>query len=176
MDADSLTRSARAADGDGRQIADVLVADTVSGPAPHLLWSRKPERTLCGLTPARPSRIWFAMVGCAKCRRAARTKGIATITDVDGATVRLYALSGRAERWGSRRLRRRTGPRLACRLETEQIDGSLSFDTDDYSSEAKWIAEPVSRDTVDAFAAKVRRKGRTPSVSSWRSTACSRPR
>lgn len=51
-------------------------------------------------------------------------------------------------------------PRLAYSLETEQIDGSLSFDTDDYILEAKWIAEPVSRETADAFAAKVRRKGK----------------
>lgn len=35
-------------------------------------------------------------------------------------------------------------PRLAYRTETEQIDGSLSFDTDDYILEAKWIAEPGS--------------------------------
>ncbi len=51
-------------------------------------------------------------------------------------------------------------PRLAYRLATEQIDGSLSFDTDDYILEAKWIVEPVSRETADAFAAKVRRKGK----------------
>jgi len=51
-------------------------------------------------------------------------------------------------------------PRLAYRTETEQIDGSLSFDTDDYILEAKWIAESVSRETVDSFAAKVRRKGK----------------
>ncbi|WP_231494876.1 restriction endonuclease [Cellulomonas sp. KRMCY2] len=51
-------------------------------------------------------------------------------------------------------------PRLAYRLEAEQIDGSLSFDTDDYILEAKWIAEPVSREAADAFAAKVRRKGK----------------
>lgn len=51
-------------------------------------------------------------------------------------------------------------PRLAYRTETEQIDGSLSFDTDDYILEAKWIAGTVSRETADAFAAKVRRKGK----------------
>lgn len=51
-------------------------------------------------------------------------------------------------------------PRLAYRTETEQIDGSLSFDTDDYILEAKWIADPVSREVADAFAAKVRRKGK----------------
>lgn len=51
-------------------------------------------------------------------------------------------------------------PRLAYRTETEQIDGSLSFDTDDYILEAKWITGPVSREVTDAFAAKVRRKGK----------------
>ena len=51
-------------------------------------------------------------------------------------------------------------PRLGYRTEIEQIDGSLSFDTDDYILEAKWIAGPVSRETADAFAMKVRRKGK----------------
>lgn len=51
-------------------------------------------------------------------------------------------------------------PRLGHRSQTEQIDGSLSFDTDDYILEAKWIAESVSREAADAFAAKVRRKGK----------------
>jgi len=67
-------------------------------------------------------------------------------------------------------------PRLAYRTETEQIDGSLSFDTDDYILEAKWIAEPVSRETADAFAAKVRRKGKNAlglfvAVNGWSSAA-----
>lgn len=51
-------------------------------------------------------------------------------------------------------------PRLAYRTGIEQIDGSLSFDTDDYILEAKWTAEPASREVADAFAAKVRRKGK----------------
>lgn len=51
-------------------------------------------------------------------------------------------------------------PRLAHRTDIEQIDGSLSYDTDDYILEAKWIAEPASREAADAFAAKVRRKGK----------------
>lgn len=67
-------------------------------------------------------------------------------------------------------------PRLAYRTETEQIDGSLSFDTDDYILEAKWIAEPVSREAADAFAAKVRRKGKNAlglfvAVNGWSSAA-----
>lgn len=51
-------------------------------------------------------------------------------------------------------------PRLAYDLAHEQIDGSLSFDTDDYIVEARWRAEPVSRGDADIFAAKVRRKGK----------------
>ncbi len=51
-------------------------------------------------------------------------------------------------------------PRLGYRTDTEQIDGSLSFDTDDYILEAKWTADSVSREAADAFAAKVRRKGK----------------
>lgn len=51
-------------------------------------------------------------------------------------------------------------PRLGYSTDLEQIDGSLTFDTDDYIVEAKWISETVSRETADAFAAKVRRKGK----------------
>jgi predicted secreted protein len=51
-------------------------------------------------------------------------------------------------------------PRLAYDLEREQIDGSLSFDTDDYVVEARWRKEPVDRGEADIFAAKVRRKGK----------------
>lgn len=51
-------------------------------------------------------------------------------------------------------------PRLAYSTEIEQIDGSLTFDTDDYIVEAKWTADTVSREKADAFAAKVRRKGK----------------
>lgn len=51
-------------------------------------------------------------------------------------------------------------PRLAYDLDREQIDGSLSFDTDDYIVEARWRKEPVSRADADVFAAKVRRKGK----------------
>lgn len=51
-------------------------------------------------------------------------------------------------------------PRLAYSLEREQIDGSLSFDTDDYIVEARWRADPVDRGDADIFATKVRRKGK----------------
>ncbi|WP_033349461.1 restriction endonuclease [Kitasatospora aureofaciens] len=51
-------------------------------------------------------------------------------------------------------------PRLSYVLETEQIDGSLSFDTDDYIVEAKWWKKAMEREHVDIFDAKVRRKGK----------------
>jgi len=51
-------------------------------------------------------------------------------------------------------------PRLTYLLTSEQIDGSLRFDTDDYILEAKWWAEPVGRDEVDTFATKVGFKGK----------------
>jgi hypothetical protein len=51
-------------------------------------------------------------------------------------------------------------PRLSYDLQREQIDGSLSFDTDDYIVEARWRQEPTDRGDVDIFAAKVRRKGK----------------
>jgi hypothetical protein len=51
-------------------------------------------------------------------------------------------------------------PRMAYSLDAEQIDGSISFDTDDYIIEAKWTKEPVSREQADAFASKVERKGK----------------
>lgn len=51
-------------------------------------------------------------------------------------------------------------PHLAYSTDTEQIDGSLSFDTDDYVLEAKWILGPVDRAAGDVFAAKVHRKGK----------------
>ncbi|MET8703331.1 restriction endonuclease [Kitasatospora sp. NPDC004723] len=51
-------------------------------------------------------------------------------------------------------------PRLAYKLESEQIDGSLSFDTDDYIVEAKWWKKAMEREHVDIFSAKVKRKGK----------------
>ena len=51
-------------------------------------------------------------------------------------------------------------PCLAYSTDLEQIDGPLSFDTDDYIVEAKWISGSVSRETADALAAMVRRKGK----------------
>jgi Restriction endonuclease len=51
-------------------------------------------------------------------------------------------------------------PRSAYVLEREQIDGSVTFDTDDYIVEARWWKGPVGRADADVFATKVRRKGR----------------
>ena len=51
-------------------------------------------------------------------------------------------------------------PRLAYSLDFEQIDGSLSFNTDDYIVEAKWLAGPVDRAALDVFDQKVKRKGK----------------
>ncbi len=51
-------------------------------------------------------------------------------------------------------------PRLAYVTPLEQIDGSFTFDTDDYIIEARWRSAPADRGDGDIFAAKVRRKGR----------------
>lgn len=51
-------------------------------------------------------------------------------------------------------------PRLSYTLATEQIDGSFTFDTDDYIVEARWRADPADRGDGDIFASKVRRKGK----------------
>lgn len=77
-------------DSDGKHIREVLVVDTAGGTAPHLAWaSSESEKTFCGLTPARVSRTWFEAVGCSKCARSARGKGIARIADVDGELIDL---------------------------------------------------------------------------------------
>jgi restriction endonuclease Mrr len=51
-------------------------------------------------------------------------------------------------------------PRLSYELASEQIDGSMTFDTDDYIIEAKWWKEPMQREHFDTFDAKVKRKGK----------------
>jgi hypothetical protein len=51
-------------------------------------------------------------------------------------------------------------PRLKYSLGHEQIDGSFSFDTDDYIVEARWRADPTGREHADVFARKVQRKGK----------------
>ncbi len=77
-------------DDDGKQTREVIVVDTAGGTSPHLTWaSSEPGKTFCGLTPRRVSRTWFAMVGCAKCAKSARGKGVAQITDSDGELITL---------------------------------------------------------------------------------------
>lgn len=51
-------------------------------------------------------------------------------------------------------------PRLSYKLELEQIDGSFSFDTDDYIMEARWRAAQSDRPDGDVFKAKVQSKGK----------------
>jgi hypothetical protein len=51
-------------------------------------------------------------------------------------------------------------PRLAYSISLEQIDGSFTFDTDDYIIEARWRSTPADRGDGDIFASKVRRKGK----------------
>jgi hypothetical protein len=45
-------------------------------------------------------------------------------------------------------------PRLAYTIPLEQIDGSFTFDTDDYIIEARWRATPADRGDGDIFASK----------------------
>lgn len=51
-------------------------------------------------------------------------------------------------------------PRAAYSLKLEQIDGAFSFETDDYILEARWWKDPIGRDHLDIFKAKVGRKGK----------------
>ncbi|WP_344087207.1 hypothetical protein [Luedemannella helvata] len=51
-------------------------------------------------------------------------------------------------------------PRIAYSLPHEQIDGSFTFNTDDYLLEAKWCKPRIEREQADVFAAKIHRKGR----------------
>jgi Restriction endonuclease len=51
-------------------------------------------------------------------------------------------------------------PRLSYSLPHEQIDGSLSFDTDDYIIEARWRKERAEPGDLHIFKAKVEGKGR----------------
>jgi hypothetical protein len=51
-------------------------------------------------------------------------------------------------------------PRIAYNVPFEQIDGSFTFDTDDFLLEAKWCQSRIEREQADVFAAKVQRKGR----------------
>lgn len=51
-------------------------------------------------------------------------------------------------------------PRLSYNRDMDQIDGSFSFDTDDYVVEAKWLAGPAEKIAADGFMAKIVRLGK----------------
>jgi hypothetical protein len=51
-------------------------------------------------------------------------------------------------------------PRRPYKLPGEQIDAAVSFDTDDYIVEAKWWKTAIEKSDADAFAEKVRDKGK----------------
>lgn len=51
-------------------------------------------------------------------------------------------------------------PRLQYSLEYEQIDGAMTYDTDDYIIEAKWWKPQVDRAELDALKSKVERKAK----------------
>ncbi|MCX5233950.1 hypothetical protein OG824_01700 [Streptomyces prunicolor] len=51
-------------------------------------------------------------------------------------------------------------PRLGYDLEFQQIDGSITYDTDDYVLEAKWLKGAVEAGPLLLFNEKVRRKGK----------------
>src|SRR5690606_22916337 len=51
-------------------------------------------------------------------------------------------------------------PRVSYSIDLEQIDGSFSFDTDDYILEARWRKDRADRPDGDIFKTKVESKGR----------------
>lgn len=51
-------------------------------------------------------------------------------------------------------------PHAAYSTKVEQIDGSFSFETDDYILEARWWKERIGREHLDVFKTKVEDKGR----------------
>lgn len=70
-------------------------------------------------------------------------------------------------------------PRLAYKIDLEQIDGSFSFETDDYILEARWRAEPADRADGDVFASKVQSKAKNAvglfvSINGFKSTLVER--
>ncbi|MFC5008733.1 hypothetical protein ACFPIJ_64330 [Dactylosporangium cerinum] len=98
---------------------------------------------------------------------AARQREAAALADLQTQFVTLEQFTDRQERG-----RRFEGvlyrlfdlydmqPRMAYKLPHEQIDGSFSFDSDDFLLEAKWCRERIERSEADIFAAKIQRKGR----------------
>ncbi|WP_246144322.1 restriction endonuclease [Actinacidiphila oryziradicis] len=51
-------------------------------------------------------------------------------------------------------------PRLSYSLPFEQVDGAITYDTDDYIVEAKWWKEPIEVHHLGSFVEKVRHKGK----------------
>lgn len=51
-------------------------------------------------------------------------------------------------------------PRMAYSVNADQIDGSFTFEGDDFIVEARWRKEAASREHGDVFAGKVGRKGK----------------
>ena len=51
-------------------------------------------------------------------------------------------------------------PRKSFSIEGEQLDGAVTFNTDDYLLEAKWEKHPASREDVDVLSMKVQRKSK----------------
>lgn len=68
----------------GEHGPDILIVDTPGGTRPHLALLDDPYISFCGVETSGPSRTWFALTGCKRCAAAARKKGIAAVTDVDG--------------------------------------------------------------------------------------------
>jgi hypothetical protein len=101
----------------------------------------------------------------------------ARVEALQGFAAKLAELKGQFEALGAMEDRNKAGrlfepflndlfhlfdlePRLSYSLESEQIDGSLTFDTDDYIIEAKWWKKAMEREHLDMFDAKVKRKGK----------------
>jgi len=51
-------------------------------------------------------------------------------------------------------------PRLAYVVESDQIDGAISYEGDDFIVEAKWTKAPVERSQADIFDKKISRVGK----------------
>lgn len=51
-------------------------------------------------------------------------------------------------------------PRISYTVGSEQIDGSFTFNTDDYILEARWRKKPADRGDADIFKSKVLTKGK----------------
>ena len=86
---EELLRDARAFDELGRQHADVLIFMVGNGNVPHLVDTAASAEALCGRMPTRPSHVWFAISGCARCEELAVRARHRAITDIDGKHIAL---------------------------------------------------------------------------------------